>query len=106
MDHSTLIDRILEIERSARSISDEAIQRQNSLETDLAAETAKLMQRYMARTQALLEQLSRTEQEKKERALAAQDTRLAETRRKMEHAYAHYGDNWVDTLFHQVVDPQ
>ncbi len=106
MDHTTLIDRILEVERTARSISDEALERQASQDTDLEAEKAALLDKYMARTQQRLEQLSRAEQEKMERSLAAQDARLAEAGQKIEQAYARYGDNWVDTLFRQVVAVQ
>ncbi len=104
MDHTTLIDRILEVERSARALSDEALERQANMDQTLAEEKAAILEKYMTRSREQLEQLSRSEQEKKERTLAAQDARLAETSRKMERTYAHYGDNWVDTLFHQVVD--
>ena len=58
----------------------------------------------MDRAQADLERLAQSEQEKKARSLAAQDLRLAEANRKMDRTYARYGSNWVDTLFHQVVD--
>ena len=106
MDHSTLIDRILEVERSARALSDEALERQANLDETLAAEKRAILEKYMARSKERLERLAQTEQEKKERTLAAQDARLAEANRKMEHSYSRYGDNWVDTLFHQVVDVQ
>lgn len=104
MDHTTLIDRILEVERSARALSDEALERQANMDQTLASEKAAILEKYMARSREQLELLSRNEQEKKQRTLAAQDARLAEANRKMERTYARYGDNWVDTLFHQVVD--
>lgn len=106
MDHSTLINQILEVERSARALSDEALERQAHLEETLAAEKARIMEQYMTRARERLDVLARNEQEKKTRSLAAQDARLAETNRKMERTYAHYGDNWADTMFHQVVDVQ
>lgn len=104
MDHTTLIDRILEVERSARALSDEALERQANMDQTLAEESAAILQKYMDRAQADLERLAQSEQEKKARSLAAQDLRLAEANRKMERTYARYGSNWVDTLFHQVVD--
>lgn len=103
-DHSALIDRILEVERSARALSDEALERQANLEQSLAEEKSAILQKHMTRSRERLEQLARSEQEKKARTLAAQDQRLAQTRRKMDRTYARYCDNWVDTLFHQVVD--
>lgn len=106
MDHTTLIDQILEIERSARAISDETLERQARMEEDLAAGKNEIMEKYMIRARKKLDLLAQSEQEKKERTLATQDARLAEAGQKMEQAYARYGDNWVDTLFHQVVDVQ
>lgn len=104
MDHTTLIDRILEVERSARALSDEALERQANMDQVLAEESAAILKKYMDRAQADLERLAQSEQEKKARSLAAQDLRLAEANRKMDRTYARYGSNWVDTLFHQVVD--
>ena len=104
MDHSTLIDRILDVERSARALSDEALERQAHLEETLAAEQSRIMESYMTRARENLKALEQSQQESKACTLAAQDARLAEANRKMDHAYARYGSNWVDTLFHQVVD--
>lgn len=104
MDHSVLIEQILEVERSARALSDEALERQAHLEETLAAERARIMKAHLARAEEKLEALKQSQQESKARALAAQEARLAETNRKMERTCAHYGDNWADTLFHQVVD--
>ena len=106
MDHSTLINQILEIERSARALSDEALERQAHLDETLACEKARIMEQYMTRAKERLELLARSEQEKKTRSLCAQDARLAEANRKMERTYSRYGENWVDTMFHQVVDIQ
>ena len=104
MDHSNLIDRILEVERTARALSDEALERQANLEETLTREKAAILETYMDRARRELEALTKSEQEKKARSLAAQDLRLAQASRKMERTYARYGGNWVDTLFHQVVD--
>lgn len=104
MDHSTLIDQILNVERTARALSDEALERQAHLDETLAQEQARIMESYMARATENLKKLEQNQQESKARALAAQDARLAEANRKMERTYARYGENWVDTLFHQVVD--
>lgn len=104
MDHTTLLDQILEVERSARALSDEALERQANMEQTLTEEKAAILEKYMARTRERLERLAQSEQEKKARTLAAQELRMSQTNRKMERTRARYGDNWVDTLFHQVVD--
>ena len=43
MDHSNLINRILNVERTARALSDETLERQTHLEETLAAEQAGIM---------------------------------------------------------------
>lgn len=106
MEHTELINRILEVERTARALSDEALERQAHLEETLAAEKAAVMERYISRAKGRLERLEQSEQAKKDRALAALDTRLSEASRKMELSYSHHVDNWVETMFHQVVDVQ
>ena len=65
MDHTTLIDRILEVERSARALSDEALERQANMDQTLAEESAAILKKYMDRAQADLERLAQSEQEKK-----------------------------------------
>ena len=62
------------------------------------------MESYLLRANEKLNALEQSLQESRTRSLAAQDARLAEANRKMELTYARYGENWVDTLFHQVVD--
>lgn len=104
VDYTALINSILNVERSARAISDEVVERQAHLNEELDEQCRQIRERYLAGAQLRLEQLEKDEQAKKERALAAQNARLAETSAKMERAYTRYGDNWVDTLFHQVVD--
>ena len=106
MDQTWLINRILEVERSARALSDEALERQAHMDEALAAEKAAILEKYMTQAKQRLEKLAQTEQEKMERTLRAQDERLAQANRKMEYTYSRYGDNWVDTMFHQVVDGQ
>ena len=67
-------------------------------------EKAAIAQKYLDRAGTWLEELKSQEEEKKEQLIAAQKVRLADAEAKMEHAYTRYGDNWVDTLFHQTVD--
>ncbi len=104
MNHTVLIDRILEAERAASLIAGEAEERQARQQDELAAESARIREEYMERAAQRLESLRETEQKRKEQTLAAQDSRLAEANARMERAYGRYGDNWVDTLFRQVVE--
>ena len=104
--YTNLIDTILEAEQAAGHISDEARKDQEAFESSLEQERQAVREKYMGWARDGLERLHREEQEKKKQALAAQDLRQQETSQKMEQAYAKYGDNWVDTLFHQVVDIQ
>ena len=73
------------------------------MEADLERETAAVRADYFAGADKKLEQFRQETERKKAQALAAQDARFAEARKKMERAYERYGDNWVDTLFRQTV---
>ena len=73
---------------------------------ELEQEKAAIRQKYLDRAKAWLEELKSQEEEKKEQLIAAQKVRLADANAKMERAYTRYGDNWVNTLFHQTVDIQ
>lgn len=104
MDYTTLIDRILEAEQSARCVTQEAKEKQANLDAELETLREETLHKYRERADVYLSQLRDQELETKERTIAALDRRLAEAREKMERAYTRYGDNWVDTLFHQTVD--
>lgn len=104
MEYTTLIDRILQAERSADLITDEARRELEGLDEHLAVEGRRIRDNLLARAEERLEKLKQEEQGKKARAMEAQQARLAETTARMERAYARYGDNWVDTLFRQTVD--
>lgn len=104
MDYTMLIDRILEAERSARDVTEEVKVQKANFEAELEREKAAIAQKYLDRAQTWLEGLKNQEEEKKERLIAAQKVRLADAQARMERAYTRYGDNWVDTLFHQTVD--
>lgn len=104
MDYTMLIDRILEAEQSARDVAEEAKTQKANFEAELEQEKAAIRQKYLDRAQSWLEELKGQEEEKKEQLIAAQKVRLADANARMERAYTRYGDNWVDTLFHQTVD--
>lgn len=104
MEYTALIDRILEAERAANAITDEAREELAGLNDHLMVESQRIRDNLMARAKERLEKLKQEELAKRERAIAAQDARLTEAAEKMERAYARYGDNWVDTLFRQTVD--
>lgn len=104
MDYTMLIDRILEAEQSARDVAEEAKNQKANFEAELEQEKAAIRQKYLDRAETWLEELKSQEAEKKDQLIAAQKVRLADAEAKMERAYTRYGDNWVDTLFHQTVD--
>lgn len=104
MEYTTLIDRILETERVAEHMTEEAQRELAGLQAHLEAESRRIRENMTARAQERLDKLRQETQIKKERAIAAQDARLADTSERIERAYAKYGDNWVDTLFRQTVD--
>lgn len=106
MDYTMLIDRILEAERSARDVAEEAKTQKANFEAELEQEKAAIREKYLDRAKSWLEELKGQEEEKKEQLIQAQKARLADAEAKMERAYTRYGDNWVYTLFHQTIDIQ
>lgn len=106
MEYTMLINELLAAEREANALTAEVRLQQANLDSELAAKKEDILKHYMDGARSRLERLEREEQRRKERELAAQDARLAETSERMERTYARYGDNWVETLFHQVVDPR
>lgn len=98
-----MISRILEAERTAQDLTRESRERQGRLEEDLKAETEDIRrERFQWADEKLAELRSETERDKAEK-LKAQDEHVSRLLGGIEEAYRRYGDNWVDTLFHQIV---
>lgn len=104
MEYASIIDRIMEAERTADKITDEVQKEQEGLNQRLEAEGRRIRENLMANAQERLEKLRQEEARRQARALEAQGARLADTSARIEAAYSRYGENWVDTLFRQTVD--
>jgi hypothetical protein len=103
MEYTELINRILAAEQSAQDIARQVKEREQSLEADLADEAAALKQDYMEKAKAKVADIEQETAVQTKASVAALDARQAEAMAKMERAYSHYGDNWVNTLFHRIV---
>lgn len=103
MEYEAVISRILEAERSAQAITRDVRERQARLDEELERETAQVREQSSAAVNEKLDKLRREIQRHKEETLKAQDERLAESMARIERAYSQYGENWVDTLFRQIV---
>ena len=106
MEYSQLINRLLDAEQNAQSIVQEVKGREMSMEAELAKESAELRAAFFARAEEQIQAVAAKAEQGKSAALADQDTRRDDAMRRMEQAYERYGDNWVDTLFHHIVDDQ
>jgi len=103
MEYEAVISRILEAERSAQAITRDARERQASLDKELEREAAQVREQSFAAVNEKLEGLRQDLRRHKDEDLKAQDERLAESMSRIERAYSQYGENWVDTLFRQIV---
>lgn len=103
MEYVTLISKIVAAEQSAKEIVQEAKERERTLETDLDTEVAEMRQRYMERARQRVEKVAVVEKQSAEEDLAHWDQRLAQAMSDVEAAYAKHKNQWVETLFQQVV---
>lgn len=104
MEYTQLINRILEAERNAQGIAAEVHKREIRMEEELEQETAQLNAAIQARAQERVSAIAKEAAASQLAAIQAQDKRKADVMERMERAYRLYGDNWVDTLFHRIVD--
>lgn len=104
MEYTQFIDRILEAEQNAQAIAAEAADREARLDEELARETERLHAAAMARADERIAAIVKESAAARDQAIRAQEKRRDEALARMESAYEHYGDNWVDTLFHRIVD--
>lgn len=106
MEYTQLIDRILEAEQNAQAIAAEATDREARLDEELARACEALRAAAMARADERIAAITKEAAAARDQAIRAQDRRRDEALARMERAYERYGDNWVDTLFHRIVDPR
>ncbi len=103
MEYEAVISSILEAERSAREITREAREQEKHLQADLERETQAVRDESFAQAEKKLDELRCEVERNKAAELRAQDERVAELLAGIERAYSRYGDNWVNTLFRQIV---
>ena len=92
MEYVDLVNRIVEVEHSAKEIAREARQQESSLDQEVQQETAALHAQDMARAHRRIEQVEQTESQKLARAMDA-----------VEAAYDKNRDRWVEALFTMIV---
>ena len=103
MEYVDLVNRIVEVEHSAKEIAREARQQESSLDQEVQQETAALHEQYMARARRRIEQVEQTEAQAADEAIAQLDEKLAHAMDAVEAAYEKNKDRWVDTLFDMIV---
>ncbi len=103
MEYAKLISQILSAEENARSITREVQEKQAALEEELRQEKEAIHAAYLERAAKKVESIRAEAERRSQRELEAQDQRLHSLVERIERAYQKYGDNWVNTLFHQIV---
>ena len=103
MEYVDLVNRIVDVEHSAKEIAREARQQEDSLEQEVKQEATALHERYMARARRRIEQVEQTENEAADEAIAQLDEKLSRAMAAVEAAYDKNKDQWVDALFSMIV---
>ena len=103
MEYVTLINKIVAAEQSAKEIVQEARERERTIETDLDAEVETLRAQYMQRAHQRVEKVEAAERKAEEEDLMLWDKKLDKAMTDVETSYAKHKEQWVESLFQQVV---
>ncbi len=104
MEHVNLINRIIEAENKARQISDEAHQKLQTLSIDLKEECAGIRHEYLERAEHRIAMVRRKENELANEKITEIDRQFQEDLKLLDKTFSDHGDEWVDKLFHLIVD--
>ena len=103
MEYIDLVNKIVDAEHSAKEIAREAKEKEESLDEDLARDTAKLREDYFARAQRRVKLVQETEEAAAAEDIARWDQKLDDSMAAVETAYARNKNRWVDALFVRIV---
>ena len=103
MDHIDIINKIVEAERTAQRIADEARSRLASLDSDLAAERYKMRAQYFERADRRIASVMEREGALADEMIAELDEKLEQELKSVERLAREQNENWVGTIFSMIV---
>ena len=106
MEYSELIDRILSAEQNARQLTQQAKEREQSLETSLKEEAETLRTGILERAHRRVAAMEKEEQSRAQKQLEKMDREHKSALAGLEDKLKRHGDKWVDTLFRMIVEDE
>lgn len=103
MNQMELIGKVLAADQKARAMAQDAVQAEETLETDIAQEIERLRKNYEAQAEDKLAALQISQKEKCQMQLDTLDQRLQQKLSQVEALYAAKKDEWVDTIVQRIV---
>jgi DNA anti-recombination protein RmuC len=102
--HIEIINQIIDAEKNARKIAEEAKERLARLDTDLSAEYEAMRASYLERAERRLESVVKTENEYADEIIVKLDAELASSIKASEESAAKNSEIWAEKLFEKVID--
>lgn len=100
---NTVVNRLLDVDKHARSILDEAQQYYERTLSDIEAEKKKLTEEYENKAKAHLEEITGTEAASVKVAVAKIDSYYAKMTAELDKAFEGKHTEWENTLFDRCV---
>ena len=103
MEHLDIINRIIEAEREAQKIADEAASAKKHLNETITVDKNKIRNDYISRAKRRIELVRENEKTACDEAIAQIDIHLKQKLEMVETTYSQSRERWVAELFQTIV---
>lgn len=103
MERSDLIFNIVDAERRAKLITNEAIAKRKGLDEEIEQAVRSMRDNYMERAEARIEKVRRTENDAAREQIEMLDERRKSALSRIDSSFEKNGEAWVDTIFSHVI---
>ena len=98
-----IIQKIIEIDRMAQKMTDDALAMKNEVEASIDSDKKKLREDFVARARHRISVTAETEKKFLEEALAEIDKKYSDVAEKLNTLYNEKHDLWVNDLYSKVI---
>ncbi|MCX7614366.1 MAG: hypothetical protein N2Z65_01260 [Clostridiales bacterium] len=103
MEHLDIINRIIEAEKEAKKIAEEAASAKNHLNEMITNDKNKIREDYLNRANRRIEIVRENERVACDESIAQIDTHLKQKLEIVEETFSQSRERWVDDLFRTIV---
>ncbi|MPN07168.1 hypothetical protein SDC9_154434 [bioreactor metagenome] len=98
-----IINKIIEIEKSSRNITEPAIKQKEELDEEINSEIEKLKADLYARAQVRVDKIIESEKSNYEANLAKVDNEYKHSQQILEQKYSENKDIWINSLYDKIL---